>query len=95
MKKEAIMSAKKAGIQINQDVESVEIAFTGDTTIKSILANEKVLRARILVCELTEVDINTDPEPFHRFGHVHIKDILDHQSQFKNEYILFGHFASK
>jgi len=89
------MNAKKAGIQINDEVESVEIAFTGDTTIAAVLANKQVLNARILITELTEVDIDTDPEPFHKFGHIHIRDIKENQDQFNNEYIVFGHFASK
>lgn len=79
------MKAKKDGIQINQEVESCEIAFTGDTTIDAVLRNEMALNARILICELTEVDIDTDSEAFKTFGHIHMTDIKNNQDKFKND----------
>lgn len=89
------MQAKKDGIEINEQVEVCEIAFTGDTTIFPLLENPVVMNARILIMECSEIDRDGPIEPFVKFGHIHIKQIEENQDKFKNDIIVLHHFASK
>jgi len=94
-RKEAIMKAKKDKIEINDSVEVCELVFTGDTRIEPLLLQSNVLNARVLLIELTMPDRDEPVEPFERFGHIHIKNLEEHQDKFNNEVIVLHHFASK
>eukprot|EP00891_Asterochloris_glomerata_P005077 jgi/Astpho2/5077/Aster-08014 len=85
-----IKAAKLAGKEITQEVTVPEIAFTGDTTTDwiSMPGNEEVLKAKLLIMELTFLDDA-------KHGHTHIDELVQHADRFQNEAILLMHISAR
>jgi ribonuclease Z len=75
--------------------ETPEIAFTGDTLIEVLEREPTLLRARLLVIEVTFVDERVPIEKARSKGHIHLDEILERAALFENEAILFTHFSSR
>jgi len=56
---------------------------------------EDVLRARLLVMEMTFIDDSVTVEQAREKGHMHIADFVGHAHRFQNEAILLIHFSSR
>ena len=66
-------------------VEVPEVAFTGDTSSEFITrpGNEDVLRARLLIMELTFLADDVTVEHARAFGHMHISEFVQHADKFQ------------
>eukprot|EP00270_Netrium_digitus_P018267 TRINITY_DN6918_c0_g1_i3.p1 TRINITY_DN6918_c0_g1~~TRINITY_DN6918_c0_g1_i3.p1 ORF type:complete len:193 (-),score=47.59 TRINITY_DN6918_c0_g1_i3:211-720(-) len=92
-----IKKLKDSGVQVTDQLDVPEVAFTGDTTPQFILDpdNEDVLRARLLIMEVTFIDDSVTPEHAQTFGHTHLAEVIPLASHLKNEAILFIHFSAR
>eukprot|EP00892_Ulva_mutabilis_P004893 jgi/Ulvmu1/2776/UM140_0005.1 len=95
--REAIIAAKKSGIDINDTREEPEIAFTGDTQIEfaDLPENSPVFQAKLLIMECTFVDDTVSVEKAKDNGHTHIQDLVKYADKFQNERILLIHFSAR
>ncbi|KAK9835680.1 hypothetical protein WJX74_005763 [Apatococcus lobatus] len=94
---EEIRDLRLSGQVVTEQLETCELAFTGDTGPEFITAegSADALRARLLIMELTFLDDKVAPESAHEMGHMHIDDLVDHADKFKNEHILLIHFSAR
>ncbi|GJP55046.1 hypothetical protein CLOM_g14035 [Closterium sp. NIES-68] len=92
-----IKRLKDAGTQIAEEVVVPEVAFTGDTTVEFITdpANAHVLRAKLLIMEVTFIDDSVTIEHARKFGHIHMSELVPLAHMFQNEAILFIHFSAR
>eukprot|EP00899_Mesostigma_viride_P015937 jgi/Mesvir1/24344/Mv11022-RA.1 len=92
-----IQALRASGVEVSVTVDVPEVAFTGDTTPEFILdaRNADVLRARLLVMEMTFVDDSVTVEQAVETGHTHIDQIVELADRFQNEGILFIHFSAR
>eukprot|EP00240_Pyramimonas_obovata_P006482 CAMPEP_0118940350 /NCGR_PEP_ID=MMETSP1169-20130426/31272_1 /TAXON_ID=36882 /ORGANISM="Pyramimonas obovata, Strain CCMP722" /LENGTH=314 /DNA_ID=CAMNT_0006884821 /DNA_START=369 /DNA_END=1310 /DNA_ORIENTATION=+ len=92
-----IKELREAGTEVCNLEQVPEVAFTGDTTASWITdpANKDVLRAKLLIMEVTFLDDNRTAEDARRFGHTHIDEVAAHAHLFHNEAILFIHFSAR
>jgi ribonuclease Z len=51
--------------------------------------------AEILICELTFVAPDHRKEHIHKFGHMHLDDLVDRRERFKNELIIAAHLSTR
>eukprot|EP00742_Colponemidia_sp_Colp-10_P004096 GILJ01004371.1.p1 GENE.GILJ01004371.1~~GILJ01004371.1.p1 ORF type:complete len:341 (-),score=34.84 GILJ01004371.1:173-1195(-) len=90
-----VMAAKAANIECVEEVSVAEIAYTGDTMLESVLANDEVLNARLLIMEVTYLEAEPPVAQAHKYGHVHLDEVIEHADKFKNEFLLFTHFSAR
>jgi ribonuclease Z len=83
------------GDEVTELVETVEIAFTGDTLIEVVEREEVVRKARVLVIEVTFVDDRVSVEECRSKGHVHLREVAERAELFQNEALLFTHFSAR
>lgn len=95
LSKQEIIQKKKDRVDIEDDVEVPEIAFTGDTLLESVVTQHFFTHANILIMECTFVDDSVTQKQAHEYFHVHLKDIVDHQDKFHNQHIILGHFSAR
>lgn len=95
-----IIAIKNTGTVLTEQIEILTVAFSGDTKIDAILANDKFLNAQILIMECTHFqydsenpDIAINDAMLH--GHVHFKQFVDNITQFKNKWIVLCHLSQK
>jgi ribonuclease Z len=82
------------GVEITEPVETIEVAFCGDTTVE-VLDQPLVQRARLLLLECTFVGDDVPPAKAHGKGHIHLADLAVRADQLQNEHILLTHFSTR
>lgn len=90
-----IRSRRLAGESVSETVETVEIAFTGDTLPEVIEREEAVRTARLLIMECTFVDARVSVEKARASGHVHLDELVERAHLLANEAILLTHFSQR
>ena len=90
-----IATLKKQGVEINTITEKVEFVYTGDTKMEGLLEPglEFIFTSEILVIELTYLDGIISKA--HKWGHIHLDEIIENSEKFHNQQIIFMHLSSK
>ena len=71
------------------------VCFTGDTSPPGLDAHPDVYRAEVLITEMTFFRPEHRKEKIHKFGHMHLDDILERAERFQNELILLSHLSTR
>ena len=67
----------------------------GDSSPAGLDNYEPVYEAQVLITELTFFRPEHRKEKIHKFGHMHIDDLLERAERFKNEVIILAHFSTR
>jgi ribonuclease Z len=51
--------------------------------------------AKVLICELTFVAPDHRRDKIHKFGHMHLDDIVERRHKFKNELVIAAHLSTR
>lgn len=84
-----------AGEPITDEVETCDVAFTGDTCIDALDAQPWLYQARLLILEATFLDDRVDVAGCRGKGHVHLDEVIDRAERFENQAILLTHFSAR
>lgn len=71
------------------------VCFTGDTSPPGLDAHPDVYRAEVLITEMTFFRPEHRKEKIHKFGHMHLDDIIERAERFQNELILLSHLSTR
>lgn len=84
-----------AGETVSEEVETVELAFTGDTRVE-VLEREPLARAaRVLVMECTFLDERVSVAECRDKGHVHLDELAERAHLLTHEAIVLTHFSAR
>jgi ribonuclease Z len=92
---EEIRDLRLSGVEVSAEVRLPKVAYLGDTSPAGVDAFPDVYRAEILILEMTFVAPNERPERIHKFGHMHLDDILARADRFENDWIIASHFSTR
>ena len=90
-----IRRLKTQGVELTAVVETPEFAFTGDTLVEVVEAQEVVRRARVLAIEVTFLDERVSVTECREKGHTHLEEVIERADLFENEAILLVHFSTR
>jgi ribonuclease Z len=85
----------REGVAIEEACESLEVAFTGDTTIEVVEREEAVRKARLLIMEVTFLGEKVPVKKARSTGHIHLDEVAERAELFENEAILLTHFSTR
>lgn len=85
---------RKNGAKLDEEIIDYEYAFCGDTCIDVLSLNPWLLDVRALMLECTIVDDSVSVAQIRHGGHIHIREIAEAASSFRNE-VMFTHFSSR
>ena len=88
-----IRDLRLSGVEISAEIRMPLVAYTGDTSPPGLDNNPDMLRAQVLITEMTFVAPKHRKEKIHKHGHMHLDDFIERQDAFKNELIIAGHFS--
>ena len=77
------------------EVRSPLVCYTGDTSPAGLDGCPDVFNAQVLITEVTFFRPEHRKEKIHKFGHMHLDDIIERAERFKNELLIFGHFSTR
>jgi ribonuclease Z len=92
---EKIRDLRLSGTEVTREVRTPILAYTGDTSPAGLDGCPAVFEAKILITELSFIRPNHRRDKIHKFGHMHLDDLLERADRFKNELIICGHFSTR
>ncbi len=90
-----IVDLRKRGEEINDVIWFPEVSFTGDTMIDVVEREETVRKSKLLIMEVTFWDNKVSVASAREHGHVHVDEVLERESLFENDSILFTHYSAR
>jgi ribonuclease Z len=90
-----IRDLRLAGTAVTQEVRTPILAYTGDTSPAGLDGCPAAFHAKVLITELSFIRPNHRREKIHKFGHMHLDDLLERAERFKNELIICAHFSTR
>ena len=92
---EQIRDLRLAGTEVSAEVRRPIVAYLGDSAPPGLDENPAMYEAKVLICELTFVAPDHRKDKIHKFGHMHLDDIVDRRDRFKNELIIAAHLSTR
>ena len=92
---EQIRDLRLAGTEVTEELRRPRLAYLGDSSPPGLDDSPAMYEAEILICELTFVAPNHRKEKIHKFGHMHLDDLIDRRERFQNEVIIAAHLSTR
>ena len=90
-----IRDVRLSGKEVAMEVRSPLVCYTGDTSPAGLDGCPDLFNAQVLITEVTFFRPEHRKEKIHKFGHMHLDDIIERADRFKNELLIFGHFSTR
>jgi ribonuclease Z len=84
-----------AGTEITREIRVPRLAYLGDSAPEGLDACPAMYEAEVLILEMTFVAPGHRKERIHKFGHMHLDDIVERRDRFKNELVIASHFSTR
>jgi ribonuclease Z len=91
----AIRDLRLAGTDVTREVRVPKVAYLGDSSPEGLDACPAMFEAEVLITELTFVAPSHRKERIHKFGHMHLDDLVERQARLKNELVIAAHFSTR
>jgi ribonuclease Z len=92
---EQIRDLRLSGTAVTREVRTPLVAYTGDTSPAGLDNYPPVYEAKILITEVSFIRPSHRREKIHKFGHMHLDDVVERADCFQNELIIFSHFSTR
>lgn len=90
-----IRDLRLGGTQVTKEVRTPLVAYTGDTSPAGLDSCPAAFQAKVLITELSFIRPNHRRDKIHKFGHMHLDDLLERADRFQNELIICAHFSTR
>jgi ribonuclease Z len=90
-----IRDLRLAGTEVTEEIRRPRVAYLGDSSPGGLDGGPGMYEAEVLIMEVTFVAPRHRKEKIHKFGHMHLDDVLERRSRFKNEVIIATHFSTR
>jgi ribonuclease Z len=92
---EQIRDLRLAGTEVTEEFRRARLAYLGDSAPPGLDDNPTMYEAEVLICELTFIAPDHRKEKIHKFGHMHLDDLVERRERFKNELVIAGHVSTR
>jgi ribonuclease Z len=91
----ALRDLRLAGTEITREVRIPRFAYLGDSAPEGLDACPAMYDAEVLILEMTFVAPGHRKEKIHKFGHMHLDDLVERRDRLKNELVIASHFSTR
>ena len=92
---EKIRDLRLSGVEITNEVRKPRVAYLGDSAPGGLDACPAMYEAEVLIVEMTFVAPRHRKDKIHKFGHIHLDDLVERRERFRNELIIASHFSTR
>ncbi len=92
---EKIRDLRLSGVEITNEVRKPRVAYLGDSAPGGLDACPTMYEAEVLIVEMTFVAPRHRKDKIHKFGHIHLDDLVERRERFRNELIIASHFSTR
>lgn len=90
-----IRDLRLGGTEVTEEKRIPRVAYLGDSSPEGLDACPAMYQAQVLITELTFVAPRHRKDKIHKFGHMHLDDLLVRRERFQNELIVAAHFSTR
>lgn len=90
-----IRDLRQGGTTVTREVRTPLVTYTGDTSPAGLDNYQPAFESKILITEISFIRPNHRREKIHKFGHMHLDDVIERADRFQNELLIFGHFSTR
>lgn len=90
-----IRDLRLAGTEVAAETRIPLVGYLGDSAPGGLDAGVGLYDAQVLIMELTFVAPGHRRERIHKFGHMHLDDLLERRQRFRNELVIASHFSTR
>ncbi len=90
-----IRDLRLSGTDVTEERRMPRVAYVGDSAPDGLDNCPAMYEAQILITEMTFVAARHRPEKIHKYGHMHLDDIVARRERFKNEIVIAAHFSTR
>jgi ribonuclease Z len=88
-----IAEAKRAGVDLFDDLEHLELCYATDTLIRVLDSNPSMLHSRVLILECTFYDERKSLADSRAGCHIHLDELLAVADRFQNQHLVLMHVS--
>jgi ribonuclease Z len=92
---EQIRDLRLSGTDVTEERRTAKLAYLGDSAPEGLDNCPAMYEAQVLIMEITFVAPSHRKEKIHKFGHIHLDDVVERQARFKNRKIIAAHFSTR
>ncbi len=90
-----IRDLRLGGTDVTEEKRVARFAYLGDSAPEGLDNCPAMYEAHVLVMEMTFVAASHRKDKIHKFGHIHLDDVLERRDRFQNELIIASHFSTR
>ncbi len=90
-----IRDLRLGGTEVTSEIRTPRLAYLGDSSPGGLDGCEAMYEAEVLIMELTFVAPRHRKERIHKFGHMHLDDLVERRERFHNELVIVSHFSTR
>jgi ribonuclease Z len=90
-----IRDLRLGGTEVTEERRIPRFAYLGDSAPEGLDACPAMYGAHVLVLEITFVAPSHRKDRIHKFGHIHLDDVVERRDRFGNELIIASHFSTR
>ena len=90
-----IRDLRLGGVEVTQETRVPRVAYLGDSAPEGLDACPAMYEAEVLIMEMTFVSPSHRKERIHKFGHMHLDDLLERRDRFRNQMVIASHFSTR
>jgi ribonuclease Z len=92
---EKIRDLRLSGVEVTRELRVPRLAYLGDSSPEGLDQCPAMYEAEVVILELTFVAPSHRKERIHKFGHMHLDDLIERRDRFHNELIIASHFSTR
>ena len=90
-----IRDLRLSGVEVAQEVRTPRLAYLGDSSPEGLDNCPEMYQAHVLILEMTFMAPSHRKDKIHKFGHIHLDDVVERRDRFQNECIIAAHFSTR
>jgi ribonuclease Z len=90
-----IRDLRLSGTEVTSERRIARFAYLGDSAPEGLDACPAMYEAQVLVMEMTFVAPSHKKDKIHKFGHIHLDDVVERRARFQNEVVIASHFSTR
>jgi len=92
---EKIRDLRLSGVEITRELRSPRLAYLGDSAPAGLDNCPDMYRAEVLIMEVTFLAPSHRKDKIHKFGHMHLDDVIERRERFENQRIIAAHLSTR
>jgi ribonuclease Z len=90
-----IRDLRLGGTDVTEERRMPRFAYLGDSAPAGLDHAPAMYEAQVLVLEMTFVAPSHRKDKIHKFGHIHLDDVIERRHRFRNELVIASHFSAR